>query len=330
MEQELEVQCQPINGTHRRINMTVEWHIADNDLRYANLPQNHQLTCEWSGKSWFVWLNRTYCLAGDKNEFEDKRLALEGVEKWIAKFDETYGLGGKSVRTKDKDMATATVNKAGKATTAPAKTEANGTEEEEPKKKAPPKDPKSLTIEEIDAGIEGTLEMREKKGDTEQLGLSGAQGVRGPTGRPIGLITGLPIQGAWLYLFGENNHAPEKPAKIDQKTGLAVPGSGKMTDEQLSAHMKADFPGRTNKTFDNVNGARRVQQVGQATGGKPLNYVSYMYDKDANVITGKKKKEKAEAGAEEPEEVEEVEELEEEEEKEPTPPKKTVAVAKKK
>lgn len=139
----------------------------------------------------------------------------------------------------------------------------------------PPKQQISANQAEIEAAIEGTLEPREVKGTTAQDGLGGAQDRRGsPIGRPIGLTTGLPIQMAWIYVFQCNED--------NAKAGTP------WTDEEISAWMKEEFPGRPNKTFDAVASARNACNKGTATRGIPLKHQFSRYNADGTIYVPKK------------------------------------------
>lgn len=131
--------------------------------------------------------------------------------------------------------------------------------------------PKKLAVErtieeELQMAVEGTLKPRKLLGTADQASLLAKASNGRPVGRPKGLTTGLTIQMVWQYLFQQNEKAPEKPASLDA-TGIAIAGTGKMTEDQITAYMKREFPGRENNTFNSPSMARRLQNQGQATRG---------------------------------------------------------------
>lgn len=139
--------------------------------------------------------------------------------------------------------------------------------------KAPKRSPVSATDEEVQAAVAGTLEPRETP--TEEQ-------ITAASGRPIGKTTGLPIALGWCLMFQEN----EKREAAE-----------KWTDDQISAWMKEEYPGRETKAFDQPGGCRLLYNSGRFTKGLAPTVKSVRYDENgAPIVRGSK----AAPAAEEP------------------------------
>jgi hypothetical protein len=137
--------------------------------------------------------------------------------------------------------------------------------------------------EELEMAVNGTLEPRKERGTPDQESLLTRASNDRPIGRPKGITTGLTIQMAWQYLFQQNEKAPANPAKLDAD-GIGLPGTGKMTDPQITAFMKREFPGRANNTFSSPAMARRLQNGGQATRGIKPKIQSQAWGEDSQPV----------------------------------------------
>ncbi|WP_432799947.1 hypothetical protein [Poriferisphaera sp. WC338] len=73
----------------------------------------------------------------------------------------------------------------------------------------------------------------------------------GVKGRPRGKTTGLGIQEYWVKLFRQNAYVAKKDC---------------MADAQITAAMKAEFPGRDSAVFDRVSSVRNKYNKGGLTG----------------------------------------------------------------
>lgn len=88
---------------------------------------------------------------------------------------------------------------------------------------------------------------------------------------------GLNVRQTWMKLFVQN----ERAAK-----------SAKMTDEQIQAEMRKEFPGRESFEFTDIAGVasvRRGYNRGVFTEGKAPDIQSKRYDKDGNELTARGK-----------------------------------------
>lgn len=127
--------------------------------------------------------------------------------------------------------------------------------------------------------VEGTLAPRpELAGKRAEYDKKNALGRAG--GRPLGLTLGLTIALTRDYLLIQNEKAPEQPAEVDAESGIAIIGSGKMTDEQLAQYMYAEFPGRVSSSMANFTGLRRMYNIGTGYNGMRPKYQSRPYNAD--------------------------------------------------
>ena len=69
--------------------------------------------------------------------------------------------------------------------------------------------------------------------------------------RPIGKTMGLGVEQTWVVVFRKNALASQRRKK---------------TDEQITAFMKAEFPGRNSAVFDRVSSVRNKYNRGDLTG----------------------------------------------------------------
>jgi hypothetical protein len=168
------------------------------------------------------------------------------------------------------------------AATKPAAATAPAAAGAEKPKKAPPKSPASATEDEINAAVLGELNPRSTKGTADQEGLTKKTESGRNSGRPLGVTTGFPILLAWCWIFQQNDKAPDNPVKL--RDGKPVVGTGKMTDEQISAWMKSEFPGRDTPAFDHPQGCRRDYNNGKFTKLQKPKIESQRYGPDAAVI----------------------------------------------
>jgi hypothetical protein len=119
---------------------------------------------------------------------------------------------------------------------------------------AEPKERMSATDEEVAAAVAGTLAPRKSKGSTDQDSLTSRSENDRPTGRPLGISTGLPIMMAMAYVLQQNEKAPQNK---------------KLTDEQIKEWFQSEFPGRDSKVHDNIQYCRRLYNAGRFTKGTP-------------------------------------------------------------
>jgi hypothetical protein len=115
-----------------------------------------------------------------------------------------------------------------------------------------------LSKKEVAAAVEGNLGPRDFDKSSSRL-----------AGRTLGITTGLPVFGFWAYFFPKN----EKASKKD-----------KLTDEQITEFVRAEFPGRKNEVFDHIPGIRRNYNNGMFTKGIPPKVHSNRYDAEGNVV----------------------------------------------
>lgn len=109
---------------------------------------------------------------------------------------------------------------------------------------------------------EGRKNMAKKK-------VSASKAIAAESGgRPVGKTTGLGIQDAWVHVFEQNS----KAKKADR-----------MTDDQISAWMHNEFPGRESKVFDRVQSVRTKYNKGGLTRGVVPSIQSVPYDAEGNV-----------------------------------------------
>lgn len=186
-------------------------------------------------------------------------------------------------------MATAVATT--KKAKAPVKATPKAEEQEAPAK--PAKARIGMDEQEIENAVAGILEVRAEAGSEDQESLTTRDEKNRPKGRPLGVTTGLPILGAWCYIFQENEKAPERP----NRTGR--PGDGKMTDKQISDWMNNEFPGRNTPAFNHPAGCRLDYNRGRFTKSITPKLTSQRYDEAAEVIPpGTRGGRKAEAEAE--------------------------------
>jgi hypothetical protein len=133
--------------------------------------------------------------------------------------------------------------------------------------------PNSATADEIQAAINGTLKPRETAGSKDQESLT-AVGENGRfKGRPLGVRHGLPVFLTCCYLLQQNQKAQKKD---------------RLTDDQLAAELKKEFPGRETAWFDDVTGWRRAYNEGRFTKGSPVKNKSQMFDSNGDVTEPKR------------------------------------------
>jgi hypothetical protein len=138
---------------------------------------------------------------------------------------------------------------------------------------AEPAEPKvrvSASEEEIAAAVAGNLEPRETVGDKRQESLTAVSENGRAKGRPLGVTTGLPIMLCWCYVYQQN----EKAAPKD-----------KLSDEDISAFMKSEFPGREVGVFEvgGVQYCRRLYNSGRFTKGTQPKTQSHRYNAEGQV-----------------------------------------------
>jgi len=109
---------------------------------------------------------------------------------------------------------------------------------------------------------DGTVRVpvRRRKGDEMKKGK-----------RPVGRTTGLSIQRAWVHIFETN----AKARKVDR-----------MTDEQISEFMCAEFPGHAeqSKVFHKVQVVRTRYNRGGMTKGTVPDVLSVQYDDEGERV----------------------------------------------
>lgn len=150
----------------------------------------------------------------------------------------------------------------------------------------------SMDEDEIRAAVEGYLAVREERGTPDQEALTAKSGNGRNAGRPIGVTTGLPILGAWCFVFQQNEKAPNRAFRNGDR-----PGDGKMTDEQISAWMHDEFPGRESPAFDHPQGCRRDYNSGKFTKEFKPKTPSQRYGPDAQPMPAGASRAKKNEGA---------------------------------
>lgn len=158
------------------------------------------------------------------------------------------------------------------ATKASKKAASKETTKEKTPAKPAERSPNSATEAEFAAAVEGTLKPRPEGGKRSQDSLTAKGEDDKPSGRPLGVTTGLPIRMYWCLLFQQNEKAPK---------------AKKMTNEQIAAAMKKEYPGRDSAVFDSVAYVRRQFNQGILTRGMKPKYESHAYDAEGNVQEGR-------------------------------------------
>jgi hypothetical protein len=127
-----------------------------------------------------------------------------------------------------------------------------------------PKDKSNVATQaERQDAIRGTLKPRSVQGTKRQADLvkRGADGKL--IGHPVGVTTGLPIFLAVAYVFQQNEKAPR---------------TRKLTDQQIAEWLRAEFPGRATKYWDDVQWFRVRYNNGKLTRGVRPELQSHRYD----------------------------------------------------
>ena len=130
----------------------------------------------------------------------------------------------------------------------------------------------SATEEEFQAAVNGTLKPRSEAGSRNQEALKAKSDDGKPSGRPLGITTGLPIRMYWILLAQRNEAAPKNK---------------KMTDEQIADALRKEYPGRDSAVFDAVQYVRRQFNAGVLTRGMKPKWTCYKYDAEGNRVEGR-------------------------------------------
>lgn len=103
--------------------------------------------------------------------------------------------------------------------------------------------------------------------------------------RPVGATTGLGVIAAWVHIFEKNQKAPK---------------AKRMTDEQITAWLNQEFPGRDSAIFGRVQSVRARYNSGGLTGGTAPAVASTPFDATGSVVEVKRGRANAGAKVEAP------------------------------
>lgn len=232
-------------------------------------PRDPVLRPWWAIRDEIVFIGSSRTLAGAE-ELVRKEIVEKSLQGLVSKrselyIDETFGPGRVARPDPDRIRLARSfiMAKAKEDTKASKKT----TKDKGTTKAPAAADRNSMSDEERAAAVRGELQIRSTKGDKKQDALGATDESGRPAGRPLGVTTGLPILGAWCYVFQEN----EKRSK-------------KWTDAQISEWMKKEFPGRNTPAFDHPHTCRRDYNLGKFTRGATPKTQSKRYDEKGNVL----------------------------------------------
>jgi len=114
---------------------------------------------------------------------------------------------------------------------------------------------------------------RKRKGGEERMAKKARGGEKAPSkAKLLGTKSGLNIKQT-LY------------AMLTRNEELAAAGKKPLTDEQLAAQVKVEFPGRKTAYFDNWPMLRSRFNSGGVLGFEPLDPPARQYDAEGNVVT---------------------------------------------
>ena len=128
------------------------------------------------------------------------------------------------------------------------------------KRTAAPSDFK-VTENLVMSAIDGTLAKQHVLGDPDQDALLQVGAHHRPSGRPLGITTGLPITFAICYILQRNEQRIVK-----------------LTDDQITKWLLREFPGRNTKRFNAVQDSRRKFNTGRYTRRILPTIQSHRYD----------------------------------------------------
>jgi len=141
----------------------------------------------------------------------------------------------------------------------------------------PPRSPNLPTEAERLAAVKGKLEPRTVKGKKSQTDLARTGVNDMPVGHPLGVTTGLPVYMAICYMFQQNERAKRQRDLGNDKAEV-------LTDKQLSAWLKSEFPGRKASYWDKVQFLRYNYNHGFFTQKVTPEVVSHRYDSGGQCI----------------------------------------------
>jgi hypothetical protein len=138
--------------------------------------------------------------------------------------------------------------------------------------------PNAMTREELQRALLGTLGPRDVSRRSPDAGKpTGYEDALGrKAGRPLGKTTGLPIFGAFCYVFQENQKPPGK---------CAIKGLGRALDERISEWLVKEFPSRDSMYFEDVKPMRSMYNRGLLTRGLVPRVKSTRFDFDGKILT---------------------------------------------
>jgi hypothetical protein len=145
------------------------------------------------------------------------------------------------------------------------------------KKPKPQRNPNMPTDAERLAAVQGKLEPRTVKGTKAQHDLQKTGANEMPVGHPVGIETGLPVFMAICYALQQNERAKRQQAKGNKEAKV-------LTDDEISAWLKAEFPGREAKYWNEVQNLRSNFNNGYYTRGIKPHYKSHRYDSGGKTI----------------------------------------------
>lgn len=122
---------------------------------------------------------------------------------------------------------------------------------------------------ELAAAVAGTLMPRPEKGSKNQEALTSVGENQRPSGRPIGVTTGLNIAMYLCYIFIKN----ERWAKAD-----------KLTNDNILEALRKEFPGRETSCWKAIGAWRAKYNTGGFTRGMIPKVQSRAYDENGDVV----------------------------------------------